>query len=216
MVTQPKVVKDYHQAVDGSVPPQGETQQPITETQSVNNTQAMYGDASMPMTPKQGSPMMIPVILIALVLGVGTGYLMFTNAGNIGTMKAKPVVQQAQDGTTAAPKIEVGKVYGSPDSSTFKDSAEGVLLLGGVNGEGSYHIVREGGESQNVYLTSSALDLAPFVDAHVIVKGETFKAQRAGWLMDVGQVKVVQLNAQLPDWAQKAAAQAELKGSGNQ
>src|SRR3989344_4113161 len=85
-----------------------------------------------------------------------------------------------------------------------------LFLVGGVNGEGSYHIVREGGESQNVYLTSSALDLAQFVDARVIVKGETFKAQRAGWLMDVGQVKVIQLNAQLPDWVQKAAAAAEL------
>lgn len=208
MITQSKVVKDYHQAMDGSVLPQGETQ-PVTDTQ------AMYGDASMPMTPKQSSPMMIPVVLIALVLGIGTGYLLFTNSESIGT-RAKPVVQQTQDGTAVAPKIEVGKAYGSPDSSTFKDSAEGVLLVGGVNGEGSYHIVREGGESQNVYLTSSALDLAPFVDAHVIVKGETFKAQRAGWLMDVGQVKVVELNAQLPDWAQKAAEQAELKGSGNQ
>lgn len=200
--------------MDGAVPPQGETHQSITETQPVTNTQALYGDASM--ETKQSSPMMIPVILIALVLGVGTGYLLFTNSGSIGTTKTKPIVQQTQDGAAIAPKIEVGKVYGSPDSSTFKDSAEGVLLLGGVNGEGSYHIVREGGESQNVYLTSSALDLAPFIDAHVIVKGETFKAQRAGWLMDVGQVKVVQLNAQLPDWAQKAATQAELKGSGNQ
>ena len=210
MATQPKVVKDYHQAMDGSVPAQVESQpvaQPVTETQPI------YGDASM--KPKQGSPMFIPVILIALVLGVGTGYLLFTKSGSLGMTKTQPVAQQT-DGTTTAPKIEVGKAYGSPDSSTFKDSAEGVLLPGGVNGEGSYHIVREGGESQNVYLTSSALDLAPFVDAKVIVKGETFKAQRAGWLMDVGQVKVLELNAQLPDWAQKAAEQAELKGSGNQ
>ncbi|MEK7458769.1 MAG: hypothetical protein AAB612_04805, partial [Patescibacteria group bacterium] len=130
MVTQSKVVKDYSQAVDGSVPAPTETQQ---TTQPVTDTQVMYGDASMPMTPKQGSPMMIPVILIALVLGVGTGYLLFTNSGSIGTMKAKPVVQQTEDGVATAPKIEVGKVYGSPDSSTFKDSAEGVLLLGGVN-----------------------------------------------------------------------------------
>ena len=110
----------------------------------------------------------------------------------------------------------MGDTFGSKDDSTFKDSAEGVLLVGGVNGEGSYHVVREGGESQNVYLTSSVVDLGLFVNHKVVVRGETFKAQKAGWLMDVGQVKVLELNAQLPAWAQKALEKQEKSVGGSQ
>jgi len=162
--------------------------------------------------------MLIPALLIALVLGVGTGYLLFTQAGSVLPAKTSSTKTEQTTGANQAEvaKVTVGKVYGSTDSTTFNNSAEGVLLVGGVNGEGSFHIVREGGESQNVYLTSSVVDLNMFVNHKVVVKGETFKAQRAGWLMDVGQVKVLELDAELPDWAKKAAEKAETKaGSSN-
>lgn len=200
------IVKDFGSAMEAPVAQPEQTQQPIKGV--------------MPPMPEQKQPntMLIPALLIALVLGVGTGYLLFTQAGNALSMKPSSTKTAQTSGTTQTEtaKVVVGKVYGSTDASTFNTSAEGVLLPGGVNGEGSFHIVREGGESQNVYLTSSVVDLNMFVNHKVAVKGETFKAQRAGWLMDVGQVKVLELNAELPDWAKKAAEKAETKaGNGN-
>ncbi len=90
------------------------------------------------------------------------------------------------------PKIvKTDKVVGSTDTKTFRDSAEGVLEKGGLNGEGSHHLTRPGGESQTVYLTSSVIDLDQYTGKKVKVWGETFSAQKVGWLMDVGKIEVL-------------------------
>lgn len=81
---------------------------------------------------------------------------------------------------------------GLADEATFKDSAEGTLEEGGVDGEGTHHLVRPGGSSQNVYLTSTVIDLQAFVGKKVKVSGQTIGARQAGWLMDVGLVKVIE------------------------
>jgi hypothetical protein len=73
----------------------------------------------------------------------------------------------------------------------FKDQAEGTLKEGGIDGEGNFHLERPGGESQNVYLTSSTVDLSLYVGKKVRVYGQTFAGQKAGWLMDVGLVEVL-------------------------
>ncbi len=86
----------------------------------------------------------------------------------------------------------VKKTAGIADKKTFKDQAEGILKEGGINGEGNFHLERPGGESQNVYLTSSVVDLSLYVGKKVRVWGETFKGEKAGWLMDVGLVEVLQ------------------------
>ena len=123
-------------------------------------------------------------IFLMVILGVISGYgLSLVNR------------QRTSSGgvtTASGEKIAQGQVVGSKDESTFKDSAEGILEKGGVNGEGSHHLVRPGGDSQTVYLTSSILDLDTFVNRKVKVWGETFAAQKAGWLMDVGRLKVVE------------------------
>lgn len=75
---------------------------------------------------------------------------------------------------------------------TFKDNAIGVLKEGGIDGEGTHHLEREGGPSQNVYLTSSAVDLSQLIGRKVQVWGETFATQKAGWFMDVVKVKVLE------------------------
>lgn len=84
------------------------------------------------------------------------------------------------------------KTVGIADKKTFKDQAEGKLREGGMDGEGNFHLERPGGESQNVYLTSSTVDLSPYIGKNVRVWGETFQAEKAGWLMDVGLVEVLQ------------------------
>ncbi len=81
---------------------------------------------------------------------------------------------------------------GVTGKKNFKDKAEGVLKRGGVEEEGSHHLERPGGESQNVYLTSSTVDLSKFENKKVRVHGETFSGQKAGWLMDVGLVEVLE------------------------
>lgn len=88
--------------------------------------------------------------------------------------------------------VQGEKVVGSQDKQTFKDNAEGVLEKGGVNGEGTHHLVREGGPSRTAYLTSSIVDLDDFIGKKVRVWGETFGAEKAGWLMDVGRVEVLE------------------------
>lgn len=129
-----------------------------------------------------------PIVLfvILLVLGIGTGFLVSKAVGSGGTIKmmdssGKVVSQQAQK----------GQIYGSKDEKTFKDSASGTLKAGGIEGEGAYHLERPGGESQNVYLTSSVIDLSQFVGKKVKVWGETNAAQSAGWLMDVGRLQLL-------------------------
>ena len=99
---------------------------------------------------------------------------------------------QAQIG--AGGQTELGgtpAVGGLPAEKVLRDSAEGTLEGGGIDGEGTHKLIRPGGVSQTVYLTSSLLDLEQYVGKKVKVWGETFAAKKAGWLMDVGKVEVV-------------------------
>jgi len=80
---------------------------------------------------------------------------------------------------------------GIVDKKTFKDSVEGILREGGIDGEGNFHLERPGGTSQNAYLTSSTVDLSGYVGKKVKVWGQTFSGQKAGWLMDVGSVEII-------------------------
>lgn len=89
-------------------------------------------------------------------------------------------------------KIETKTKEGMVDKKTFRDQAEGILKEGGIDGEGNFHLERPGGASQNVYLTSSTVDLSKYVGKKVRVYGETFSAEKAGWLMDVGLVEIIQ------------------------
>lgn len=94
-------------------------------------------------------------------------------------------------GVSLPGKSESKKVVGSGDTKIFKDTAEGILEKGGIDGEGTHKLIRPGGESQTVYLTSSMIDLDQFVGGKVKVWGETQAAQKAGWFMDVGKLEVI-------------------------
>lgn len=130
--------------------------------------------------PKGGIKKVWPFIVgafLVVAVGVGAGWFMTKDKGS----------------SSVAPGAKSGdKVAGIEDTSTFKDSAEGVLEEGGINGEGQYHLTRDGGVSQNVYLTSTAVDLSNFVGKKVKVQGQTIAGKKAGWLMDVGKVTVVE------------------------
>lgn len=125
----------------------------------------------------------IILFLVVIILGIGSGYV-------LAKFKSSKLPGGSASNTTNSTSVVSGATYGSNDTSTFKDMAEGVVKAGGIDGEGQYHLVRPGGDSQNVYMTSSLVDLSQFVGHKVKVWGQTQKAQKAGWLMDVGKVEV--------------------------
>ncbi|MBI2051833.1 hypothetical protein HYT33_03680 [Candidatus Roizmanbacteria bacterium] len=119
------------------------------------------------------------IFLLAIALGAGGAYILSTFGQSLPILKSQ------------SNKVRIGKVAGIFDKKRFPDKAEGILKEGGIEGEGNFHLERPGGESQNVYLTSSIVDLLQFVGKKVRVWGETFKGEKAGWLMDVGYIEVL-------------------------
>jgi hypothetical protein len=130
---------------------------------------------------KKSPKFLVPVLVMAIIIvgGVITGYLLSQNKG-LGS------------GGTTAGTINKPNEVGSADSQTFKDTATGVLEAGGLNGDGTHKLIREGGPSQTAYLTSSVIDLDQFVGKKVQVWGETQKGQKVSWLMDVGRIKIIE------------------------
>jgi hypothetical protein len=127
------------------------------------------------------------IILVCVVLcsaGIGTGYLLSRTIGPMNTQSSKE----------SAGTINTTTVVGSTDETTFKDSASGTIEKGGLDGEGTHNLVREGGPSQTVYLISSVVDLDEYVGKNVKVWGQTQAAKKAAWLMDVGKIEL--LNAE--------------------
>jgi hypothetical protein len=135
----------------------------------------------------------IVLAIVAAVAGVGTGYL-----GVKAKSKSSGDNAPSQQVADKISDIKAGDVFGVQDKDTFKDDAEGYLKVGGLDGEGSHSLIRPGGISQTVYLTSSITDLTKFADMQIKVYGETFKGQKVGWLMDVGRVEVVDPKAEEP------------------
>lgn len=159
---------------------------------------------------------LLPMGIGAIILGVGAGYMLSSKLSMKPVAETQKQTAQTVAGEkTGAAKVKVGMVFGDKDATAFPDVAEGVLVSGGKDGEGSHHLLREGGESQNVYLTSSAINLDDFINQKVTVRGQTNSAQKAGWLLDVGQLRVDELNPQLPAWAQKQLEKTNMKSTEN-
>jgi hypothetical protein len=194
------------------------TNQPLSTIDSPLDPQATSPQTTvMPPTPglrpldlnQKGSPTMsarssrmaLSLLVIATIAGVGTGFGLhklyaWPLSGSSISTGGNENIQQV-----AGTNIKNGEVFGKNDESTFKDKAQGYLVAGGIDGEGSHRLLREGGESQTVYLTSSITDLDKFIDMEVKVSGETFKGQKAGWLMDVGRVEVIETKGTPPEGA---------------
>lgn len=158
---------------------------------SVNQAVTTHAD----MTKKPSRTVAI-ILFFAVVAGSATGWgayrLHQQSTGNRAD-EGPAVAQRVAEG-----EIKNGDVFGMQDTETFSDEAQGYLLAGGVDGEGSHRLLRVGGESQTVYLTSTVTDLDKLVGAEVRVWGETYSGQKAGWLMDVGKVEVIEVAGQPP------------------
>jgi hypothetical protein len=115
--------------------------------------------------------------LVTILVGIATGW--FVSGASAGT-------------TTPTANVSENPKGGSVDESMFPDSAQGTLHEGGIEGEGTHHLDTGAGAEKYVYLLSTVLDLNSFVDKKVEVYGQTLAAEHAGWLMDVGRVKVIE------------------------
>lgn len=129
------------------------------------------------------SPAILIAAAIVILSGITTGFLFSRN----NTSKTLPAGVNI-----STENIKKGQAYGSEDTKTFRDAVEGKLEKGGVFEEGSHKLIRPGGDSQTVALTSSLIDLDQFVSRKVKVWGETQKSEKAGWLMDVGRLEVLE------------------------
>jgi hypothetical protein len=173
------------------------------ETPQIDQEPTSPLDAKMPA--QKGKNMTVPrnmtigVVIFVLLAGVASGFVANSFSGSAAGM-ASPIAEQNKTAQEVEDAVKVGAVFGVPDEKTFRDEVEGVLIKGGISGEGSHTLLREGGVSQNVYLTSSVVDLDQFENMKVKVWGETFKGQKAGWLMDVGRLEVAALDATKPSW----------------
>ena len=124
-------------------------------------------------------PLIVGAFFVVL-LGIVTAYFLSTK-----------VLKAPGSSSKGAPGVKVTSTEaGSLDPSIKYDTATGVLKEGGINGEGTYHLERDGGVSKNVYLTSSMIDLGQFVGKNVEVWGETLASKKAGWLMDIAKIQV--------------------------
>lgn len=127
--------------------------------------------------------------MLIILLGSGTGYLL--------SSKFSSSEQRKTQSSWPSDKKEVkkGEIYGLDNLEVYRDKAVGVVKVNdkSFTDEGSHVLIRdENNPSQNAYLTSTVLDLNLFIERKVEVRGETFAAQKAGWLMDVGRVEVLE------------------------
>ena len=115
---------------------------------------------------------------MVVFVGVGTAWMI-----------SGKMAKRAQTGAAPGAKVTSTEA-GVLDPKIKYDTATGTLTTGGINGEGTFHLVREGGPSHYVYLTSSVVDLNNFVDKKVQIWGETLASKKAPWLMDVAKIQV--------------------------
>jgi hypothetical protein len=119
------------------------------------------------------------IVVIAVVGGIGSGYTLANQGSSSTSLSVPGLTQQAK---TA-----------DQDNRTFKDFAEGVIQPrpspknSSEYVEGTHLLQRDG--TTPVALTSSVVDLSQYEGKKVKVFGETQKALKEGWLMDVGKVE---------------------------
>lgn len=118
---------------------------------------------------------LIAVVVIALILGSVSGFFL---AGKSSGSKINPPTPGSTPKTAAA------------DSQLCRDFAEGTIKPKDAKdqySEGTHLLQRDQGLP--VALTSSVIDLSQYENKKVKVYGETQKALKEGWLMDVCRVE---------------------------
>ncbi|WKZ26059.1 MAG: hypothetical protein QY322_01975 [bacterium] len=123
------------------------------------------------------------ISITVVLLGIGAGYLL-SGAGK----DSDGFLSISKEQTIIVSENEAGVA----DESIFASTADGLLEEGGIADEGTHHLVRGVGPSQYAYLTSTSVDLDKFVGKKVRIWGDTISGKKAGWLIDVGKIKVIE------------------------
>lgn len=138
-------------------------------------------DTSSVFSFQKSFGILIAVVILGSLVGFGASFL---------TKGSSTTTEQTNE-TEKEDSGDVAQKAGINDKKKFKDNATGILKEGGIEGEGDFHLERPGGAAQNVYLTSTTVDLSEYVGKKITVWGETYSAEKAGWLMDAGYIEVV-------------------------
>ncbi len=134
--------------------------------------------------PKKSIPKHTAFFILSsiILLGIITGTVVALLSPSKSSVTGKNDVVMVPTGKNA-------QSAGVLDKKTFTDSTEGILKEGGFEGEGSHHLER-GAKDQTAYLTSSTIDMSPFVGKKVKVWGQTHTSEKVGWFMDVGYIEI--------------------------
>lgn len=133
--------------------------------------------------PSNLNRLFLGILIASIVLGAFSGFILAKSGKNTSTQKLASSTGANTPATSA-----------QQDTRTFRDFAEGTIEPkpspkdGEDYTEGTHLLVRQG--AVPVALTSSVVDLSQYEGKKVKVFGETQKALKEGWLMDVGKVEV--------------------------
>lgn len=173
--------------MENSVSPKSEvSSESITGTMPDTTNQPVLRSFSNPNQSGAAKKAHVPLIAIALAVvlaGAATGWAI----AKVESPSSSSEQAAVNQGELAGDEAGIG------DESKFeKETPEGVLVEGGLDGEGTHHLDRGAGPDKMVYLTSSVINLDNWVGKKVRVWGNTMTAQKAPWLMDVGKIKVIE------------------------
>jgi hypothetical protein len=170
-----------------NISPQSQPSQKVKASAEQPSFRPAFKDGQPWLNKLLANKTLVMVLGAVLIVGLGvlSGWLVSSRGAGSQNGSAGKAAQLNQGET---PKK--GEVYGQEDGN-FTDYASGTIEEGGIDGEGTHKLIRQGGDSQTVYLFSSVLDLDAFIGRTVEIWGETFSAEKAGWLMDVGKLKVL-------------------------
>ncbi|MDD4026854.1 MAG: hypothetical protein PHO75_01530 [Candidatus Shapirobacteria bacterium] len=159
---------------------------------SQNQTIPILNQPAPKETQKNSKIIFFIIIILAIVSGFwASRFWPINNSKNSVLTNLTQGNVASADSIKSTSDLVVGQSYGDT-GKTFTDSATGIVVAGGINGEGTHTLQREGGKTQNAALTSSTADLDLFVGKKVEIKGETNSSTKAGWFLDVGIIKILE------------------------
>lgn len=122
--------------------------------------------------------LILGVASLAIILGILTGYILSTKNNVAGISPLSGTAKTAQQDTRTFKDFAEGTIKAKPQPSDPEEYSEGTHLLMRDN-------------AVPVAITSSVIDLSQYEGKKVKVYGETQKALKEGWLMDVGKIEEV-------------------------
>lgn len=125
---------------------------------------------------------LIILTIVSIVSGVTTGFI-------LSTKKSSGLV-----GSSTSSRAGGIDIPAQQEQKVCRDFAEGIMKVKPMPSNSSEytegtHLLDRGGGQTPVTLTSSSVDLSKFEGKKVKAFGETLKALKAGWLMDVCKVE---------------------------